>query len=204
MQPNQIRSGTQLLVEGKDGKNFFGALCRHLGLTHVQIQNYGGVDELRGFLGAFVRMPDFGTVKRLGIVRDAEASAERAFQSIQSGLEGANLPVPPAPGMLSEDTPQVSVLVLPEEGGGMLETIVARSFAGTPEDMCIDGFFECIKANGRTFRRPDKSRVAAYLATTASPHMSVGVAALQQVWNFNHEAFSTMRSYLENLEGTSA
>ena len=204
MPPKEIRCSTQLLVEGKDGENFFDALCGHLGLTRVQIQNYGGVDELRGFLGAFVLMPDFGRIERIGVVRDAESSAEGAFQSIQSALAGANLPVPRTPSTLSEDTPLVSALVVPEEGEGMLETIIARSFAGTPEDVCIDGFFECIKADGRTFRRPDKSRVAAYLATTSSPHVSVGVAAQQRVWNFEHGAFSTMRSYLENLVGNSA
>ena len=130
MQPNQIRSSTQLLVEGKDGENFFGALCQHLGLTHVQIQNYGGVDELRGFLGAFVLMPDFGGIERIGVVRDAESSAEGAFQGVQSALAGAKLPVPRAPSALSEDTPLVSALVVPEEGEGMLETIIAARMLG--------------------------------------------------------------------------
>ena len=204
MRPNRIERTTQLLVEGKDGENFFSALCRHQGLAGVQIQNYGGVNELSGFLGAFVRVPDFSTVERLGIVRDAESSAEGAFKSIRSSLGKADLPMPCTPGVLSEGRPLVGALVLPEQGEGMLETIIARSFTGTPEDTCIDKFFECITADERAFRRPAKSRVAAYLATTSSPHVSVGVAAQQGVWDFDHEAFSTTRSYLENLVGSSA
>lgn len=199
MEPKRIESATQLLVEGNDWRNFFGALCRHLDLDHVQIQNYGGVDDLRAFLGAFVRMPDFHTVQRLGIVRDAEASADAAFQSVQSSLQHAGLPVPSSPNALSASTPTVSALVVPEEGSGMLETILAQSFAGTPEDACIDGFFKCIKASGATLPRPDKSRTCAYLATTPSPHVSVGVAAQQGVWDFDHEAFAPMRSFLESF-----
>ena len=200
MEPNQIRSAAQLLVEGNDGRNFFGALCGHLDLTHVQIQNYGGVDELRGFLRAFARMPDFHLVQRIGIIRDAEASAEAAFRSVQSSLQGAELPVPSEPSALSGGTPIVSVLVVPEKGAGMLETILARSFAGTPEDACIDEFFSCVEAStGRALQRPDKSRACAYLATTRSPQVSVGVAAQQGVWDFDHEAFSPMRSFLKDF-----
>ena len=200
VEPSQIRSTTQLLVEGNDWRNFLDALCRHLDLTQVQIQNYGGVDELRSFLRGFVRMPDFRTVERLGIIRDAEASARAAFQSVQSSLEGADLPVPAAPNALAAGSPVVSTLVVPDAGEGMLETILARSFAGAPEDACIEEFFECIKARTRrSLNRPDKSRACAYLATTSSPQVSVGVAAQQGVWDFDHDAFSPLRSFLENL-----
>lgn len=199
MQPEQISSSTQLLVEGNDGRNFFDALCRHLDATEVQIQNFGGIDELAGFLRAFVRSPGFNTVERLGIVRDAETSASAAFQSVRSSLQNAELPVPSHPGALSAGVPTVGALILPEQGAGMLETVLARSFAGTPVDACIDAFLTCAEAGGATMTNPDKSRAFTYLAATPRPHVSVGVAAQRGLWDFDHEAFYSIRSFLREL-----
>ena len=92
-----------------------------------------------------------------------------------------------------------SVLVLPDDEPGMLETVLARSYAGTSEDGCIDRFFECIEAGGTTIRRPAKARTCAYLATTNDPHVSVGVAAKKGVWDFEHAAFSKVREFLSRL-----
>lgn len=44
---NEIESDLQLLVEGKDDRNFFDAVVRDMALQRVQIQDFGGV---RGFL----------------------------------------------------------------------------------------------------------------------------------------------------------
>ncbi len=198
MKPADISSRTQLLVEGKDGQNFLKALCQHDDRSGVQIQNYGGVNELGRFLRAFVRAPGFDTVQRLGIVRDAETYATGAFQSIQSALRNAALPVPPSPARLTGDTPVVGALVLPDQGSGMLETVVASSFAGTPTAACIDDFLACVEAEGATLDRPDKSRVFAYLAATATP-LSVGVAAQRGIWDFDHDAFQPMRRFLGDL-----
>ena len=47
----------------------------------------------------------------LGIVRDAEASAEGEFQSVQSSLRNAGLPVPDRPGERAGAAPEVNVPV---------------------------------------------------------------------------------------------
>ena len=74
------------------------------------------MDELNGFLGVMVKQSGFrDTVKMLGIVRDAETSAERAFQSVRSSLHNAQLPVPDRPGERAGAAPAVNVLILPEE-----------------------------------------------------------------------------------------
>ena len=53
--PVQPTSAIQLLVEGKDPCNFFGAFVDHLNIEELQIQDFGGVDELKGFLGVMVK-----------------------------------------------------------------------------------------------------------------------------------------------------
>ena len=87
----------------------------------------------------------------------------------------------------------VGVLVLPDDGPGMLETVLARCFAETREDDCIHRFFECV------ILRSEKARTCAYLATTRDPYVSVGVAAKKGVWDFEHAAFSKVGEFLSRL-----
>ena len=197
--PSRIETSIQLLVEGKAQQNFFEALIRHLWLHNApQIQNYGGVDELRGFLKAFANSSDFASVTRMGIVRDAEDSAESARQSVNDSLRNAGLP---APGDAEGHAPAVYVLILPDgEGSGMLETLLCQTFANDPVNDCIDEFFDCARAHlDVEFRRPEKARAQAFLATRPSPGVSVGVAAKKNYWCLDHEAFSGVRAFLTEL-----
>ncbi|MCE2484944.1 MAG: hypothetical protein J4F42_05490 [Desulfurellaceae bacterium] len=93
-EPSTIESRIQLLVEGNDQRNFFEAFIDHLSLADIQIQNFGGVTDLRPFLSILVKRSGFReTVQSVCIVRDAETSAQAAFQSVQSSLEKAGLSV---------------------------------------------------------------------------------------------------------------
>ena len=80
--PNAIESETLLLVEGNDHRNFFEAFRDHLAIPEMQIENYGGVSQLSGILAAYASSREFGTVRRLGIVRDAESSARDPHVSV--------------------------------------------------------------------------------------------------------------------------
>ena len=188
----------QLLVEGNDQRNFFEAFIEHLSLDNIQIQNFGGVKELRGFLLALASAPGFReTVQSVGIVRDAETSAQDALQSVQSSLSNAGLPMPNQPG----GSPAVTVLILPGDNcPGMLETLLNETFANTPEEACINAFFECVEdASGVSIQRPHKARAQAYLATKPEPHLSVGVAAKRDYWDLDHDVFDQVRQFLRDL-----
>ena len=203
--PVQPTKAIQLLVEGKDQGNFFDELVKHLKIEDLQIQDFGGVDEFKGFLGVMVKQSGFhDTVRMLGIVRDAETSAQGAFQSVQSSLRNAGLPVPAHPGEPASAAPAVNVLILPGDGDhGMLETLLCRTFADTPVDRCIDDFFRCFEMSeeGAPIRNPDKARAHAFLATREMPHVSVGVAARKRYWgNFDHDAFREIHRFLSSLQ----
>lgn len=200
----EIKSAIQLLVEGNDSRNFFEAFIEHLSLANIQIQNFGGIYELRGFLRALVNAPDFQTVQSIGIVRDAETSAERAFQSVQSSLERAKLPMPDSPAERTDTSPAVTVLILPGDNRqGMLETLLCESFADDLVEECIDGFFKCVGSlPDVSIERSDKARAHAYLTTKPNPHFSVGVAAKNDYWDLNHNVFSTVRDFLQTIAAT--
>ncbi|HBL10647.1 MAG TPA: hypothetical protein DD379_04420 [Cyanobacteria bacterium UBA11162] len=80
--PQGIEQPKQLIVEGQDAVYFFRAFLKHLNITDIQIQNYGGIRDLRFFLKALSLTPDFATlVTSIGIVRDAETDKKGAFMS---------------------------------------------------------------------------------------------------------------------------
>ena len=198
----RIESPVQLLVEGNDQRNFFEAFIEHLSLSNIQVQDFGGVSELRGFLRALVDAPDFrSSVQSVGIVRDAEISATGAFQSVQSSLENAGLPVPDSPEKRTGTSPMVTTLILPDESRpGMLETLLCESFAATPVEQCIDDFFRCVEhLSDVSLSKPDKARARVYLTTKPEPHVSVGVAAKTGYWDLQHNVFSRVRSFLQMI-----
>lgn len=200
-----IEYDAQLLVEGNDQRNFFRAMLRHMNLGGVQIHNFGGVDELRAYAANLADSDEFSQiVKSVGIVRDAEGSAESAFRSVQGALRNAGMNVPNAPGVKTDGSPSVSVFILPDnESGGMLETLLCRTFEDTPMNGCIDGFFDCVSGEtGERPHRPEKSRAHAYIATTPEPQVSVGVAAQRGYWNLDHAAFGGVRRFLQSLRPT--
>ena len=70
----EIGSSVQLLVEGKDAENFFRGFVQRLSLPEIEVRDFGGVDQFRHVLAAFVVAPNFGAVRSIGVVRDAEQS----------------------------------------------------------------------------------------------------------------------------------
>ena len=204
LRPAAIRNSIQLLVEGKDGLNWFQALARHLSLE-IQGQNFGGVTELRGFLRAFTKVPGFTGVTSIGIVRDAEESATDAFNSVQDALDHAGLPVPTGVGATADGRPSVAVLILPDgKSPGMLESVLRASVRDTSVGTCIDEFLGCAeRLAGCEIGRPQKAFVHAFLATRPDPHVSVGVAAQKGYWNFEHPVVDGVRSFLSTLARSS-
>ena len=197
-----IVSSVQLLVEGNDQRNFFEAMAKHLKLPDIQIRNFGGVDELRGYLAAFVNVGNFRAVAQVGIVRDAERSATSAFASVQSALKSARLPVPEQPARMAAGKPNVSVLILPDNAdSGMLETLLCATFSGTLEDRCIDELFACVNAEtASTQKGREKARCRIWLATKPDAQLSsVGVAAQRGHWDLDHPALEPTRAFLRAL-----
>ena len=86
---------------------------KHLGLANVQIQVLDGKDRLRDSLMTLAGATGFGNVKSIGIVRDADDSADAAFQSVRTSLRNAEFPAPDRPEESAGEAPAVSVLILP-------------------------------------------------------------------------------------------
>ena len=211
--PRQITSEVQLLVEGADLEGFCEGVCLHLTrlsegidpapvqtalIKDIQIQNFGGVNQLRTFLKAFVKMSDFSCVTSVGIIRDAEGNAGGAFESVQGCLEGTDLRVPVRTGERVGEHPAITVMVLPGDNqAGMLETLLCETFCDEDVGTCIENFFECVEeVQPEKVHKPYKARARAYLATKREPHLSIGAAAKRGYWKLDHPALQPLCQFL--------
>lgn len=196
-----IDSDVQLLVEGAHLRHFVSALLKDLSRDDVEIQNFGGVNDLRLFLVGFVQSPNFRRVTRFGIVRDAEASAASALQSVQDACRSVGLAAPQRVNEPQGQNPSVRCWILPDgQRAGMLETLLWETVAESSEGRCVEEFLTCVERIGRGgVARPDKARSYAWIATRPRPEVSVGIAAKKGYWNLQHQALDGLRGFLSAL-----
>ena len=191
----------QLLVEGRDEELFLGALLRELGINDVQIQNCRGKDNLSIVLLEIAQDPDFHLINSIGTVRDADLNANGAFQSVQSALRRANLPVPARMLQPTTGNPSTSVFIMPDNNSyGALEKLCISALADEPAMSCVDEFLQCI--NDRAGSRPrdgDKARIHAFLASREDPELRLGEAAQRGYIPWDHPAFSDLAQFLKEL-----
>lgn len=200
--PKEIKESKQLIVEGADAVYFFQALIKHLNITDIQIQNFGGIKELRAFLKALCFAPDFSNlVTSVGIVRDAETNATRAFQSVCDALKAARLAVPQQAITATAGTPQINVLILPDAANqGMLETLCLRTVENDPVMECIEQYFNCVQQRmSESPKNMQKAKIQAFLASRYRPGLRLGEAAKAGLWPWDSPALEHVKQFLQAL-----
>ena len=196
--PAELTSPAQVLVEGLEPKNLLRVFCKSWGLSGIEIHDFGGVRELRDYLTTFKVVSGFRNVSQLGIIRDAEQSAQSAFASIQDSLRDAGLGIPEEPRAPSSGRPSVSVFILPDGvSQGCLESLLWRSIEEHPKARCIGEYIECMELGHLNVAQGDKARILAWLAAQRRPTDSIGVAARMNYWDPMHEAFADIRLFLQ-------
>ncbi len=186
----EIRQLKLLLGEGPEDVLFFKSLLMHLDISGIQVEHYGGKDNLHAALKALSKRPGFASVKSLAITRDADfvpltGAAQAAFQSVCSGLKNAGLPVPTNLEEKVAGLPEVCIFILPDcRGDGMLEdlclaSLVASSPAQHQSEMkCIETYLMVAQLAGRKQERhrTAKAYVQAWLATQSESDKKLGEA----------------------------
>lgn len=192
-----------LLVEGKDPKRLVPHVMRYLGAGDLEIECFGGVEQLGPEIRALAKSTGFRGVKSLGIMRDAEGNAENAFASVAGAVTSAGLTPPSKIGELGLGTPKVSILILPDDDNpGMLETVLLESVEDQPAMRCVEKLFECVRGTGDPLpRNKNKARVSAYLATRieGGKQKHIGESAGSKVWPFEHAAFQPLCRFLKSI-----
>ena len=202
-----IEGKALLLVEGADEVRFFRAFLGRLEIDHVQIASVSGKDNFAPFLkNTLVNSPNYPLLERLTLVRDADESAQSAFQSLQSALLGAALPVPSEPFLTWADgQPSVSVAILPDGGSsGCLEDLCLQSLRhnanGDTVMACVDQYLSCrseppVVGSGRY----SKSRLHTFLAVGERPGLRLGEAADAGIWDWESPVLQPLADFLRGL-----
>jgi hypothetical protein len=198
----QVLSKPKLLIgEGKEEVDFFTAFLAHLNITDIQVEQYGGKQGLPRYLSTLVVRPGYLDVVSLGITRDADNSAQGAFQSVCSSLHRASLPVPNQPREIVGDSPQVSVMILPHgQEKGMLEDLCLAAVETDPVLQCVDEYFDCVyRTVGREPNNMAKARVHAWLSSQIEPDKRLGEAAKAGYLPWDSPGFDSLKQFLEAL-----
>lgn len=197
--PKGIEASKQLVVEGKDALLFFNALVAKLGISDVQIQDFGGVSDLGDFLDALRISPGFAeSVNSIGIVRDADGHPTGAFQSVCSSVRRIGWQVPTHVEAITGTDPRIGIFILPGGGRqGMLEDLLLESVAGDPAIRCVDGFITCLSTeNVPPPKNIAKARVQAFLASRPKSGLLIGSAAAAGYWPWASSAFDSLKTFL--------
>jgi hypothetical protein len=199
--PREITQPQLLIGEGQEEVRFFNAFLKYLDRQDVQVENYGGKDQLRTRLKALPTRPGFSQVVTLGIVRDADNSPASAFQSVCDALRTTSLVVPERPAQMAGGSPRVGVLILPGgEMSGMLEDVCLDAVQTDFAMPCVDSYFQCLSEKNR--RQPNnraKARVHVWLASQVEPDLRLGEAAEKGYWPWDAPAFGALKAFLLGL-----
>ena len=200
---DSIEQAKLLVVEGADDARLFNALLSHIGVSGIQVVDAGGKDKIRQTLRVITQSPGFSAVSSIGVVRDADANAGSALQSVRDALKAANLPSPDAPLSLVEDGIKVVVLIAPHgEPSGTIEDVCLESVAGDAAMGCVRDYLNCIKDSVAEAEQPNnlpKAEAQAFLASRERPGLRLGEAAEAGYWDFEHAAFDPFKTLLGKL-----
>lgn len=204
-----------ILCEGKDEKNFlenFLANRSQSGCTdyvsEMQVLNFGGNEELPGYIQALKVSPNFSKVKTVLVIRDAEQDARSAISQIQGALQKAGLPVPGSVYQWESGKPKTGFLLFPscscELCNGTLEDLCISILKETdvPDIITTIGkFLNTIEAKRQTpFRYPHKSKLHTYFSITDKyVGQKIGEAARSGAFDWDSERLKPMTSFICEL-----
>ena len=219
-----IRTPGIILSEGRTLEMFLRELIeKDLRLKdQVEARTFGEKEaaNLKLFLNAFATKAEFRQrVRRLGIIRDAEAdAASKAFESVVSAIEGFNeenpsfaLPVPDRIAALTsvqEKRPQVGVFVLPDcTRPGMLETLCLEAIEEMERSArakllpCVNEFFDCLSKQGQEPANTAKARFAGYALAADVIDPQLGRAAQKGAIPWQALAFEPLNAFVRSIAG---
>lgn len=198
----EINQWKLLLVEGLDAYEFFKALLRYLQISDIQVQNFGGINQLRSFLGVLINAPNFDSVQSIVIVRDAEQSSTVAFAEACYALGEANLVKPSQAGQITASSPNTGIYLLPDLNAesGMLEDLCLQMLNAESALICVDEYFQCLQTQGvQPPKNLAKAKITAFLASRPKLRLRVAYAMNRDYWNWDHPCLDSLKDFLRGL-----
>ena len=200
----EIKKDKLLLVEGNDDQNFFQKLMQEITLDNIQIIPMEGKENFRTpNFKSVINTSGFREVKSLGIIRDADDNADNAFRGICTALKECGLPEPTQPGVITNTSLKVGILIIPPSAEkGEIEDLCLSSLKEYSEMGCIDDYFRCLKQELPSDKFPkklSKAKIQAFLASREESVPHLGIAAQRSYFPLGHDAFEGIKKFLRLL-----
>ena len=200
----EISEDLLLLVEGRDEFHLFEQLVESCFSDRpgIQVMDIGGKTTLgRNLKTVHTAARSRPSLRAIGIVRDADASAAASFQSVRDHVQQADYTPPPTHAEFSDKSPSIGIFIVPDGSApGAIETVCRRSAQDAEAARCVAAYMDCLEEHDAlNSNNPDKTFTHAYLAATSDPVARVGEGALQSVWNFQSPAFANLRNFIQDL-----
>jgi hypothetical protein len=191
-----------VFCEGGDDLAIVSGVACAIGLPEIRVEAFLGKDKLRSFLKDVQTRPEFTQKKvtAIGIVRDADANGDAAFQSVCDALRVNSFKAPESNGGFALNGIKTGVLIVGPHGGkGMVEDLCLNSVSDRPEFPCVDDYFTCItqKSGRRDFS--SKARIRVWIASHVDYTLYVGKAAEKGYWPWDSPVFDPMKEFLRGL-----
>ena len=192
--PKPVEATRMLLGEGVEEELFLKALLAHLGISGVQVENYGGKSNLAPFLKALKNRSGFTQVLKLSILRDGDDDPAGAESSVGNAIAQA---------AFSQEL-TISRLILPGGGKlGALENLCLQSIEDQPINTCVEDYMKCAAlATGHdhaTTANKAKARIHTWLAAYRKPDLRLGHAAADGLLDWSSHAFDELKTFLREL-----
>lgn len=202
MGATSLRNKKVLAVEGKDEKNFFDAILKHLGIHDILIEDVMGKTQFKDKLPALIKRPDLSnSIELLAIIRDADENAQSTFDSVYDVVANKLGYNPPnQTGQFSEGSPKIGIFIMPGNAQtGMLEDLCLQTVQEHPAMQCVNLFSECVSHLSTLPDNWAKTKAQTFLAAMPEIVNSVGLGAQKGYWNFDSHILDPLRIFLEQL-----
>ena len=184
-----------------EDKNFIEKFLEHENIEEVQVISLGGETKINLTFPLFFTRGDFDILRKLAIIRDADTNSNDKFRSTRDILRNNGLNPPSSLNSFSNEDLSIGIFTITKPGfdHGMLEDLCLETVKDTEPMKCVEVFFECVEKLPIKPTNPSKSKCQAYRAALPKSYPSVGIAALNRVWPFEHKALDELRTFLQNF-----
>jgi hypothetical protein len=180
-------NSSKLIVEGQTDTLFFAALLQKIALS-VEIKPHHGITKIPDLLTAYFDDLQDGTIKRLGIVADADyitpkgqGGFNKRWQLLTNPLRkmGYEINIPPSQpytGSIfthAEELPPIGLWLMPDhQSDGMLEDLIKQTVYGDRQLSLLQTATTCLEQLPITLFQPHhhtKATVYSWLAWQTRP-----------------------------------
>ena len=174
-------------------------------LQEVQLWDFKAAPngDFGRWLKVFTTLPGYrDTIRAIGVIQDAEESAERTFQSTVQLLTNAGLAHPARTMEVTASKPAIGILIMPHNRpSGCLEHAVIEAAQPDLPLHCAEQYLHCVGVGDRNENWQAKVKVHALIAAGKNPAWTLSDSVACGMWDFTHPSLSVMMDFMRRLCG---